>query len=293
MASSDSPNQSKLQAFLEFMYDSKNGTVMGRTGCSWAKIGVFYFFFYSCLAVFFAAMLALFFTTIDKDEPRLQGYDSLLKMNPGMSFEPQLDVESTLIRAQAPNHQAVKDRLQNFLKPYLKENQDSLKACSDDDNPDDNNGCRVDDFWTKEGKGYDCQESQDFGYSNNRPCVALTLNRIYGWKPEVYEKHSNASGLPEEVKKETDGNHVIVRCSGENPLDKELIGPVDYKPVGFHKKFYPYKQQRGYLSPIVMMRFNKITPGVLIQVECKAYAKNIKHHRNDRAGSTHFEIIYE
>jgi len=291
MASSDSNNQSKIQAFLEFMYDSKNGTVMGRTGLSWAKIGVFYFFFYSCLAVFFAAMLALFFTTIDKDEPRLQGYDSLLKMNPGMSFEPQLDVETTLIRAESTKAQDVKDRLQNFMKVYKTQNLDQLKDCGDDDSADDDQGCRVPDIWTTQDANYQCQEKQDFGYTNRQPCIALTLNRIYGWTPDVYEQ--NETNVPKNIKDLTDGKHIIVKCEGENPLDKELIGPVDYKPIGFHKKFYPYKQQRGYVSPVVMMRFQKITPGVLIQVECKAYAKNIKHHRNDRAGSTHFEIIYE
>lgn len=134
-------------------------------------------------------------------------------------------------------------------------------------------------------------QKQDFGYTNKKPCVALTLNRIYGWTPKVYEK--NETGVPEDIKDKADGNHIIVQCTGENPLDKELIGPVDYWPEGFHKKYYPYKQQRGYLSPVVMMRFLKITPGVLIQVECKAYAKNIKHHRNDRAGSTRFEIIVD
>lgn len=36
------PQQSKFRNFLNFVYDKKNGTVLGRTGRSWCK---FCFFF--------------------------------------------------------------------------------------------------------------------------------------------------------------------------------------------------------------------------------------------------------
>ncbi|CAD5112948.1 DgyrCDS2155 [Dimorphilus gyrociliatus] len=204
-----------------------------------------------------------------------------------MSFEPQVNVESTLIRFQADSQEQIKDRLQTFMKPYLKENKDNLKDCGDDEEADDESGCIVKDSWS----AIDCHEKNDYGFTSSTPCVALTLNRIYGWKPEVFESGNTSSDIPAEVQAKFDGNHVVVGCFGENPLDKELVGQIQYSVVGFHKKFYPYKQQRGYLSPVVMIKFKNIREGVLVQVECKAYAKNIKHHRNDRAGSTHFEII--
>ena len=49
-----------------------------------AKIGLFYLIFYSCLAGFFAAMLAGFFATLDDDAPTQKGMYSLIKGNPGM-----------------------------------------------------------------------------------------------------------------------------------------------------------------------------------------------------------------
>lgn len=33
--------------------------------------------------------------------------------------------------------------------------------------------------------------------------------------------------------------------------------------------------------------------GILINVECKAWAKNIKHSRNDKIGAVHFELMID
>jgi len=51
--------------FGTFLYNRETRQVMGRSGRSWAKIGVFYVVFYSCLAGFFAAMMAVFLTTVN------------------------------------------------------------------------------------------------------------------------------------------------------------------------------------------------------------------------------------
>ena len=48
-----------------------------------AKLITFYLVYYSCLAGFFAICIAVFFTTLDKDKPRQQGLNSLVKGNPG------------------------------------------------------------------------------------------------------------------------------------------------------------------------------------------------------------------
>ena len=51
-----------------------------------AKIGVFYLVFYSCLALFFAIMLAGFFATLDSRAPTQKGLYSLIKANPGKTM---------------------------------------------------------------------------------------------------------------------------------------------------------------------------------------------------------------
>lgn len=98
------PPQSKFRNFLNFVYDKKNGTVLGRTGRSWCKflkryswtfqkwwvwfffsveITVFYIIFYSCLAGFFAINMAIFLHTLRDDQPRYFGKGTIIGINPG------------------------------------------------------------------------------------------------------------------------------------------------------------------------------------------------------------------
>lgn len=102
------PQPSKIRGFLTFLFDRKNGTVLGRTGRSWCKffifslkscdlivfffvffsveITVFYIIFYSCLAGFFAVNMAVFLYTLDPAKPRYYGKGSIIGINPGKSF---------------------------------------------------------------------------------------------------------------------------------------------------------------------------------------------------------------
>ncbi len=42
-----------------------------------------------------------------------------------------------------------------------------------------------------------------------------------------------------------------------------------------------------------MVKFNNPANGVLINVVCKAWAKNINHHYNDNAGLIKFELLVD
>ena len=85
---------------------------------------------------------------------------------------------------------------------------------------------------------------------------------------------------------------IWVSCKGENPADMEYIGPIEYTPdPGFPAYFFPYRNTPGYLSPIVAVRFVKPQAFVLINVECRAWAKNIQHDRSNRLGLVHFELL--
>ena len=58
-------------------------------------------------------------------------------------------------------------------------------------------------------------------------------------------------------------NMIWLHCDGEDDPDIENIGPVTYTPFrGFPGYFYPYRNQRGYLSPIVMVQLKNPMPGV-------------------------------
>lgn len=109
-------------------------------------------------------------------------------------------------------------------------------------------------------------------------------------------------------------NTIWVSCEGENPADQENIGAINYLPIrGFPGYFYPYQNSEGYLSPLVAVHFQrpkrksslissiliillkKYSPlgGIIINVECKAWARNIIHDRKDRIGSVHYELLID
>ena len=89
-----------------------------------------------------------------------------------------------------------------------------------------------------------------------------------------------------------DPNIIYVTCDGENPEDKENIGPVDILPDGFGFQYYPYTNSPGYLSPVVMVKLNNPKRRLIIHVECRAWAANIKHSRlaMERTGLVKFLI---
>lgn len=111
-------------------------------------------------------------------------------------------------------------------------------------------------------------------------------------------------------------NVVWISCYGENPHDKESLGEVNYYPYrGFPGYYHPFRNTPGYLSPLVAVQFvrpkrmyqsnqkhtkssYKLINGfafpahVLINIECRAWAKNIEYKRTlqNREGSVHFEL---
>jgi sodium/potassium-transporting ATPase subunit beta len=141
-----------------------------------------------------------------------------------------------------------------------------------------------------------CKKETNFGYTAGQPCVLIKLNRIFGWTPEPYASEDE---LPADVKaalanatpkKTWNRNLIYVTCAGQDNVDKEHMGPIKIYPEGFGFQYYPFRNSPGYLSPLVMVQFLNPSPGVLLNIECKAWAKNIQHSRLERLGQVHFEI---
>lgn len=276
----------------EFLWNSEKKSVMGRQAGSWAKIGLFYMIYYSCLAGFFAICVAVFFMTLEDGVPSLTRYQSLIKQNPGMGFRPQIDVDDTLINFE----QGVKDsyaphvdNLQSFLKGYSNDSQSGLTDCTKNSKED------VPCMFPLEMLGPKCTYKNNFGYNEGQPCVLLKLNKVFYWEPEAYGNESKLEeDAPEYVKESYKDTGVLASCEGENYADRDNIGPVEFWPKeGFPFQYFPYENQEGYMAPLVMVQFIKPKPGTLIKVWCKAWASNIYHHQNDRAGSVRFELLVD
>jgi len=177
--------------------------------------------------------------------------------------------------------------------------------------------CEFNKEWlSDQGSDYKCITQEDYGYRFGKPCILVKLNRIYGWVPQPYsiDEIANHTSMPLSLKQDIQKiyeekcvgkfppeqgpcpymNMIWLHCDGEDDPDIENIGPVTYTPFrGFPGYFYPYRNQRGYLSPIVMVQLKNPMPGVLMNLECTAWARNIERNRLTRKGLVHFELIMD
>jgi sodium/potassium-transporting ATPase subunit beta len=178
----------------------------------------------------------------------------------------------------------------------------------------------------------DCTANNQFGYRLGEPCVLIKLNKIYGWVPQPYGYRDNGVfdlkileedlrseqkekrmplklaeqiysyatniKIPNHLELETYRRGVLstvwISCDGENVADTENIGPILYFPMpGIAGYYFPYMKQQGYQSPFIFVQFKRPHPGVVINVECKAFAKNVKPDKMMRLASTHFELLID
>lgn len=42
-----------------------------------------------------------------------------------------------------------------------------------------------------------CSQANGYGYPKGKPCIFLKLNKIYGWKPDVYDAPINS--MPQDL----------------------------------------------------------------------------------------------
>ena len=202
---------------------------------------------------------------------------------------------------EVPGYGTWKRQINNFLnKDYNQTNtfnDKNIINCPVDHEPNADTVCRFD--LRENLQGCAAQGKDHFGYSSGRPCLYLKLNRIVGVPNQPYNDSNNLpKEMPEELKmhigKQRDKNQVWVHCQGENAADREIVnGNIEYFPKtrGFPAKYFPYKGQLYYQSPVVAIRLKNIPVGQLVHIECRAWAKNIGYVRMHRIGMVHFEIF--
>jgi sodium/potassium-transporting ATPase subunit beta len=324
--------QDKLNNFLLFVWHPDKKEIFGRDGLSWAKLGLFYACYYMTLAGLFCTMLAIFMAIIDKREPTYYNDFSVMwqqkvddyhvGVSPGLGFRPQKDPITTLIRVKSserneshPNSYIHYVRLiDDFLSTYLVVDKrgEQIINCDFNSDPDYleqqfnlNKVCRFE-IVEMFGPENMCTQTRNYEYDKSKPCVLIKLNKIYGWKPEPFGPNDKlpAELRPYETQVRANPRNVFILCSGENQVDRDFTGQITYysltpdgqgkAPLGFIPFYYfPFKNQDGYRSPLVFAYFSNITTNVLVNVMCRAYAKNIYRNNLYRIGAVHFEIIIE
>jgi len=285
-------------------------------------------FFYACYQIFATTLE----TPDDGGSPRWKQGASLIGSNPGVGFRPMPDQdknsESTLIwyKREDPNDSRFwSKQLEEFVdKTEVKEGASNVIECNLGTGASSHRVCKfpTDDLG-------DCNKDKEFGYPEGKPCVLIKLNKIFDWEPEPFgvdesgkydaklleeeldEVVDDVAGMPDGLKKHIiaevkhkPGQEVEVlktvwlSCSGENVGDTENLPDTNivFKPQqGIPGYFFPYRNQANYKSPFVMVQLNvpETSRHTLINVECRAWAKNIHYDRQNRLGSVHFEILVD
>ena len=150
---------------------------------------------------------------------------------------------------------------------------------------------------------------QNYGFDTGSPCILIKLNRVYNWKPSPYRSLDDIrNGLKNnenkmiqfepKIKNQNDltsgEGQITIQCEGENASDKENLGGIDYWPrQGFPVEYYPYTNQKGYLSPFALVKFNKPSTGLVINIECIAMDRKITVDRYDREGAVGFKLLID
>jgi len=294
--------------FAAFLYNKEKGEVLGRTSASWAKIGLFYVIYYTGLACFFVALLSIFlYSFTDNKAPVLTGAYSVLPPKPGMGYQPMVKAEETLLTYSLANTEAgiktrkpYKEGLQNFLttgaKPdrvapaiketnYLSPNASLFRSTAECEKGGeisrDTKPCIFDASTISNLLDAGNCPEDGFGYDEGKPCVAIKMNRIFEFVPEI-----------------TDGDDIVIKCEGEHLADKDNVGPISYFPrgadgaTGVIKKYYfPFLGQPHYMTPLVFIKFEKVLKNVLVQVVCRPInLANLKTDGKDGQGKVHFEV---
>lgn len=241
--------------FAKFLFNKETGQVMGRSGESWLKIGVFYLIFYGFLAAFFTAMLTVFLKTLNepgKGGPKLTQF---LDNKPGLTYKSLGASLAKLAKGDAKlNKTELIIKYAEAIDPIFKSY--GKGGCADSPTGMGDTECK----FNKSLLG-DC--ATDFGIDNDKPCVFVKINKVYGWVPQ------ESGGV---------GNYLKLDCG-----DKD---GVTVTPAGFHIGSFPFRGQSDFELPVVAVKIDvkKITkvicqlkgPGIEVSessVPHRAFAK--------------------
>jgi len=223
--------------FGTFLYNSETGQVMGRSGESWLKIGVFYLIFYGFLAAFFSAMLTVFLKTLN--DPETGGAPKLTQFiinKPGLTYKSNMGLKKFEGKPDAEKVKAYKEFVKDILGKY------NGTACGDSTTGMGDTDCVFD--TSKLGDCGPKGEAKNYGLDSDMMCVYVRINKVYGWVP-----------------KGTDGtNFLNLKCDAE--ADKAKI-----IPAGFHIGSFPFRGQKDFELPVVAVLIHKDLNKVVCQLD--------------------------
>ncbi|KAK2889192.1 hypothetical protein Q8A67_014567 [Cirrhinus molitorella] len=288
-----SANKDGDGGWKSFIWNSEKKEFLGRTGCSWLKIFIFYVIFYGCLAGIFIGTIQAMLLTLSNYKPKYQ--DRVAP--PGLSHSPRPEkAEFSYSISDPKSYSAYEKHIKEFLTAYDSENQNDeskFEDCGDkpltytdrgelESNDGVRKACRFDRAWLKDCSGLN---GDKFGFEEGKPCLIVKLNRIVNFRPRP--PTSNDS-IPVPIQHNVQGNLIPIHCSNKREEDAEHLGPIEYFGLGagFPLQYYPYYGkllQPHYLQPLVAIKFRNITLDYEMRIECKVFGENIDYSEKDRS----------
>lgn len=297
----------RIGDFLKSIYNPEYKEFLARDGKDCCQLSFFYFVFYALLSGFFILLLLAFHSTIDPVRPTYYNKTSVMNIkgvNPGLGFRPQHDPEDNLIYINLTNSQQWKhdhiETLSIFLNKYERFKNEEVHIVQG------RPATYVQFDYHKIVDNTTCAKERYFGFEAGTPCIAVKVNRIFGWKPKALaQPPSNLFNVSAELNATLSASttkykkFLYISCEGENVVDKDNIGEIEYfslypshKIGGIPINFYPYENQDFYLSPLVFVQFKNLTRNVLVNVRCKLWGENVDNedYINQR-GMVRFELF--
>jgi len=302
-----------------FIWNRTTRRFCSRDGLEWAKIGCYYFSFFFALGVLSCALVIVYILLLDKKTPRRMLNESALAfdggINPGLGFRPQFYMDRSLIKwrsSRKVGHESIGqmvDNLHEWVKGYgLKdEYYQQMIDCSSIPRHLLINyfrqGLSCIFLATDVQPGPNpCTKPKNYGYNKGRGCIAIKLNRIFGWIPEPYQTKDEVPLEIRDLWEPKMKDFVLIKCSGQYPTDEDLIHIIEYTSIlgnkaigGIPTFYYPFLNQPGYRQPYIWIQLIKVESNVLLNIICRAYAKNIRQSTSieDMTGAVHIEVFFQ
>uniref|UniRef100_A0A3P8TZ50 Sodium/potassium-transporting ATPase subunit beta n=1 Tax=Amphiprion percula TaxID=161767 RepID=A0A3P8TZ50_AMPPE len=260
----------RCEDFGRFVWNSDNGTFMGRTPEKWVYISLYYVAFYVVMTGLFSLAIWVLMYTLSPYTPDYQ--DRLT--SPGVMVWPNTYGEEDVTISYNTSDKASWMRMSNILHEFLEPYNDTKQLQC---NPYD---CTMGKYFIQKSFSapnhtkWACAfpqsmlgacsgiEDPTFGYNCTMPCVIIKMNRIIDFLP------TNSSSSPPYV------NCTIL--SGQKNVDK-----IEYFPTNgtMDPSYFPYYgklAQPTYVNPLVAVRFSLVGEKQA-KVQCRVVSEKISY----------------
>ncbi|KAK7084952.1 positive regulation of potassium ion import [Halocaridina rubra] len=258
-----------------FIWNPQKKEFLCRTASSWCKIIMFYIVFYLFLAGFFTVMMIVFYSTLSDYRPTYtsKGGESIMS-SPGLSVRPifyrYISYHPDINHIYASYYVGSVDEFVEKYNNTRNANMGLYRNCEDE-----NAEIKAQDICDFDISNLAIPEG--WGYNTRSPSFIVKLNKVFDWEPELIDGGSEK--LPEDLRQYIRNSNgtlsklVWLWCKDENNTVQFTYSP---RP-GFPAYYYPFLDQKGYLSPLVVVSVSSPLPyDQDVKVICTAYAGNIK-----------------